>query len=526
MKRGAGATIMGCAATRAPYCPTRYPVHSLPATLIDGLRAALFRHPRDAVMTVGADVFVGVLAVYLMVALGIGMVDTPPPWQLVAAGVPTVLCDSMLTLVAAWMLGVLAGRRGAIWGIASVLLAATVATALVIHWPLSHAVSALAGNDHVVLAALLELVSRGWWFLVLLAFMHWLAPRGLLHAVACASLAYAVSAAAWWWLPQSPLLLTAPTVVASAPDLADADEATDTTPATPAADEAKADFDAEQAMYSQPALIDAALANLAPQTPGTPDLYVVAFAGDAQEDVFRNEAEYVEELFSKRFGANGHVVVLENNVQTVTTRPLANWTNLHRTLQAIAERMDPAEDILLLYVSTHGSEDHQLLVDLDPLPLNQIGPDDIVDALKTKPAMRWKVVVVNACYSGGFVDALRDDSTMVMTSARADRTSFGCGADSDITYFGKAFLVEALNRTTSLREAFDFARASVDEWESADAAGSEGKAIEHSEPQIASSRSIEAKLSAWQRVLRAGPAVPFKPASEPSAPAATDHASR
>ncbi len=130
--------------------------------------------------------------------------------------------------------------------------------------------------------------------------------------------------------------------------------------------------------------------------------------------------------------------------------------------------------------------------------------------------MRWKVIIVNACYSGGFVDALRDDSTMVMTSARADRTSFGCGADSDITYFGKAFLDEALNKTTSLREAFDLARTSVEAWESADAAPGEGKAIEHSEPQIASSRSIEAKLSDWQGVLRAGPAVPFKPATEQS----------
>lgn len=489
-------------------------MHSLPATLIDGLRAALFRHPRDAAMSVGADIFVGVLLVYLMVSLGIGMLDTPPPWRFVTAGVPTVLCDSMLTLVAAWMLALLAGRRGAVWGVASVLLAATVATALVIHWPLSHAVSALAGNDHVVLATLLELVRRGWWFLVLLAFAHWLAPRGLPHAVACALLAYAVSAAAWWWLPQSPLLLTASTTVESAAEMVDADEATDAAPATPAEDEAKADFDAEQAMYAQPALLDAALSKLAPQVPGKPDLYVVAFAGDAQEDVFRNEAEYVEDLFSKRFGANGHVVVLENNVQTVTTRPLANWTNLHRTLQAIAGRMDPAEDILLLYLSTHGSDDHQLLVDLDPLPLNQIGPDDIADALKTTPAMRWKVIVVNACYSGGFVDALRDDSTMVMTSARADRTSFGCGADSDITYFGKAFLAEALNKTTSLREAFDLARASVDEWESADASHAEGKAVEHSEPQIASSPSIEAKLATWRRALHAGPTVPFKPAPE------------
>jgi hypothetical protein len=116
------------------------------------------------------------------------------------------------------------------------------------------------------------------------------------------------------------------------------------------------------------------------------------------------------------------------------------------------------------------------------------------------------VLVVNACYSGGFVDALRDDSTMVITSARSDRTSFGCGADSDITYFGKAFLVEALNKTSSMRDAFDLATRSVTAWENADK-------DQHSEPQIASTPSIEAKLATWQHTLTPAPAVPFTPAA-------------
>jgi hypothetical protein len=342
----------------------------------------------------------------------------------------------------------------------------------------------------------------------------------LARALGAALLAYAVSAAAWWWLPESELLVAASTIEedssATASDGAttqadvkqtdekqvDTDDDSETTPA----------FDAETVMYDQPALLDAALAKLKAQTPGKIDLYVVAFAGDAGENVFRNEAEYAEQLFGQRFDAAGHVLVLENNAATVATRPLASWTNLHRALDAVAKKMDPAEDILLLYVSSHGSAEHQLLVDLDPLPLNQIEPEDLVDALKTSPGIRWKVVVVNACYSGGFIDALRDDSTMVMTSARADRTSFGCGADSDITYFGKAFLVEALNKTTSLRDAFDLARKSVAEWEDAD------KEEEHSEPQLATSPSIEAKLATWQRRLPTQPAVPFVPA----APARSD----
>ncbi|GAA0714748.1 C13 family peptidase [Dokdonella soli] len=480
------------------------------ATLLDGLRAAFLRHPRGTVLTASAGVYVALVAVYLAVSFGMELVDTPPPWRLDPAGISTVLADSLLTLVATWLLATLAQRRDIVWGAAAILLAATIATAAVIHWPLAYTASALLQHDHAVLALLLELVSRAWWFLVLLVFAHWLAPRGLARALAGALLAYAISAAAWWWLPAAPLLESAPASDEVAEDTNAADTTEPDADANPAAHEddeaAQPGFDAEEVMFNQRTLLDASLAKLKPRMPGKTNLYAIAFAGDADQDVFRNEAEYAERLFAQRFDADGYVLVLENNAATVATRPLATWTNLHHALDAIAKKMDPAQDILLVYLTTHGSEDHQLLVDLDPLPLDQIEPVDLADALKTEPGIRWKVLVVNACYSGGFVDALRDDSTMVITSARADRTSFGCGADSDITWFGKAFLVEALNKTTSLREAFDLAKRAVGSWEAA------GK-NEPSEPQIASSHSIEAKLADWRKQLPAQPAVPFTPAA-------------
>ncbi len=379
-------------------------------------------------------------------------------------------------------------------------------TSILVHAPLAWLAAKLAADEYVAFALLAELVSRIWWLLVLIVVAHWLAPASVVRAFFAALLGYAVSAAMWWWLPAMPVLTTAavettpPIVATDAPGpITDSDD-----------EDAKApEFDAEKVMYDQRDLLDAATAKLKPQTPGVVDLYVVVFAGDAEENVFRNEAEYAEKLFSQRFGAEGRVIVLENNAATVATRPLATLTNLTWALDDVAKAMDPAEDILLVYVTTHGSADHALLVDLEPLPLNQIEPDDLADALATKPRVRWKVVVVNACYSGGFVDALRDDSTLVITSARADRTSFGCGVDSDITYFGKAFLVEALNRTTSIPDAFARAKKSVAEWEDRDEE-------EHSEPQIATTRSIEAKLATWERGLKPGPAIPFSPAPPPS----------
>lgn len=473
-------------------------------TLLDGLRAAFLRQPRGSALLAGPAPFVAMLATYLLVSFGMDWIGTGDPWRFDAGGVVTVLTDALLTLLAAWLLCSLARRPGIVWGAAAILLAATVATAVAIHWPLASAGGALVGRGQVAAAMALELVARGWWFLVLLVFAHWLAPRGLGRVLGAAVLAYAVSAAAWWWLPAATMVDVAADRAAAVDDTGT--PAADDTDAGTSADEADS-FDAEKVMYDQPALLDAALAKLAPPRPGRPDLYVVAFAGDGSEDVFRNEVEYAGRLFARRFDAAGHVLVLENNPATVATQPLATWTNLHRALGAIAGRMDPAEDILLLYLTTHGSADHELLVDLDPLPLDQIEPVDIADALKTTPAIRWKVLVVNACYSGGFIDALRDDSTLVMTSARTDRTSFGCGVDSDITYFGRAFLVDALNQTTSLRDAFDLAKKSVLEWEDADKQ-------EHSEPQIATSPSIEAKLADWRQRLVERPNVPFQPAAK------------
>jgi hypothetical protein len=272
------------------------------------------------------------------------------------------------------------------------------------------------------------------------------------------------------------------------------------------------DFDAELVMYDQPRRMQEALAHLAPQTPGKTDLYFLAFGGDGAEDVFRNEAEYAQRLMEARFDAKGHTLALVNHPTTVDTRPLATWSNLDLALDGLEKRMDPDEDVLVLFLTTHGSADHVLLVDLDPLPLDQIGADDLADILTKRP-FRWKVVIVSACYSGGFVDPLKNATTMVITAARADRSSFGCGSDADLTYFGRAFFAEGLNQSDSFKGAFGIARTLVEEWEDRDGE-------EHSEPQLASTPMIEAKLRSWREGITLGAPLPF------AAPADTRTAKR
>ena len=269
----------------------------------------------------------------------------------------------------------------------------------------------------------------------------------------------------------------------------------------------------EQVIYAQSGLLARETARLKPRTPGKVNLYAIVFAGDGSQNVFRNEAEYFDKLFSKRLGAEGHVVVLENNPASLTTRPLATWSNLEDALDAVAVKMDVKQDILLLYFTTHGSEDHTLLVDMDPLPLDQIGAGDLPGILAEHP-FKYKVAVVNACYSGGFIPPLKNADTMIITAARADRSSFGCGEQSELTWFGHAFLVDALNKTDDFRQAFKLARTQVAAWEKRDN-------YEPSEPQISEGDGIAAQLAKWRKGFTPGQPVPFTPA-----PAATANAAQ
>lgn len=50
------------------------------------------------------------------------------------------------------------------------------------------------------------------------------------------------------------------------------------------------------------------------------------------------------------------------------------------------------------------------------------------------------VVIVSACFSGVFVPALQGPNRMVMTAARPDRSSFGCGGTDRYPYFDECVL--------------------------------------------------------------------------------------
>ncbi len=461
----------------------------LQRTLRDGLRILTLRVPRGDPERVRAGTCFALVAFWLAAAAALDALFAPAPRSFNPHAGIEILAASLLLIAAGALLGALAHRRDAVWGLGGALITAALLCSLIITgveaWIWAHAPEAVSERQMTLLRAL----AAGWWFLLLAILARNLLPRRPARALLAGVLAWVVSGTLWWWLPDAPLVVSVglETDLEHELDGGAADGPT---------------FDPEQLMFRQRTLVDDALANLRLPTPGVPDLYAIAFAGDATEPVFANEAAYFERLFSGRFGAEGRVLVLANDTASVARLPLASWTNLHHALEGLAHLIDPGEDLVLLYLTSHGSADHELLVELDPLPLQQIGPQRLAEAFQTHPAIESRVVIVNACYSGGFIDALRNDSTLVITSARADRSSFGCGASADITWFGRALLVEALNRSTSLREAFALAERGI-------AAREQVEGEEASMPQWSSGPRIDALLERWRATLAERAPVPF-----------------
>lgn len=204
-------------------------------------------------------------------------------------------------------------------------------------------------------------------------------------------------------------------------------------------------IDVEGVLHEQRSRVEAALDRLEPGRPGVVDLYFLGFAADAREDVFMKEVRFVKELLDRRFDTAGRSLVLVNHDESLDSQPLATASNLGDALSGLAEVMDPEEDLLLLHLTGHGSREHELRVKFPGLPLNPVDPERLA-GLIARAGIRWPVVVVSACYSGGYVEPLRGGQSLVMTSAAADRVSFGCGAKSERTYFATAYFGGAARR--------------------------------------------------------------------------------
>jgi hypothetical protein len=206
---------------------------------------------------------------------------------------------------------------------------------------------------------------------------------------------------------------------------------------------------------------------------------VVSFGLFGGQDVFRSEATGAAEVVAGRF-AGDPVTVRFNTRKTAG----ATVATLVATLETAAKKMNPSTDVLFLILTSHGSRDGLAVTarrrssTLTPARLG---------GMLDRTGVRYKVVIISACYSGVFIPRLANADTLVITAADADHPSFGCEDGAKWTFFGDAFFNAALRQSETLRDAFTLARSLV-------SARELRNGFEPSHPQMAGGENVEPLL--------------------------------
>jgi hypothetical protein len=234
--------------------------------------------------------------------------------------------------------------------------------------------------------------------------------------------------------------------------------------------------------------ISAALNALRPQQPGIVDAYVVVVALDS-DPVFGREAREAGRVLASRFDAAGRTIVLAGDEGDQKADAPGSPHTLALALARVAEVMDRNEDVLVLYSTSHGQHDVGLVYRDSARGEGVVSPDRL-SRLLDPLGIQNRLLILQACYSGQFVPALRGPTSVVVTASADDRSSFGCQAGNDWTLFGDALINHAMRQPLPLDIQLRRANALI-------AAAEDQAHLVASNPQV----SIGSETSAWLNAL-------------------------
>jgi Peptidase C13 family len=182
--------------------------------------------------------------------------------------------------------------------------------------------------------------------------------------------------------------------------------------------------------------------------------HVVSFGMSDDLDVFRKEATRGAAVLSRHFGRGGQVVVRANTPAAAQ----ASIRSFQSTLMGVSNNMDRENDILFVFLTSHGSTEGVSVKTGENA--STLSPRRLKSLLRQTGA-RNKVVIISACFSGVFAEALADRRTLVITAADATHPSFGCEPTAEWTWFGEALFVKGIPNAPTLQAAFARARSDI-----------------------------------------------------------------
>lgn len=225
-------------------------------------------------------------------------------------------------------------------------------------------------------------------------------------------------------------------------------------------------------------------------------LILAAFAMHSQSKAFRNDVITAEKSV---LSLDPNAIVFKLNNPTfgqAADWPYATTENIAQVLKKVGAIARP-EDKVVILMSTHGRPDvlsvnfgSQYYPHVNARVLNQWLTD-----LRGKPTL----LILSACYSGSFLQALSGHSRVILTAAAADRSSFGCQFQSTNTYFVDALFNQPALPDSSLEQLMARTQVEIDKKERAQ------KLSPPSLPQIAVGSAVKTwasqPLKNWVKVL-------------------------
>ena len=217
-----------------------------------------------------------------------------------------------------------------------------------------------------------------------------------------------------------------------------------------------------RAMLEQRRRLDSALADLKPERRGTVDAYVVTIALDS-DPVFAREAREAGRVLERRYDAKGRTLVLAGPDGSRDDLAHGSIDALVVSLARVAELMDGEEDVLIMYTTSHGL-DLGLAYHYGDTGYGVFSPARFKSILE-ELGIKRRILFLSACFSGVFVNPLSSADTAIFTAAAANRSSFGCEAENDWTFYGDALINNALRTPQSLSKAAEQTANLVAKWE-------------------------------------------------------------
>jgi Peptidase C13 family len=177
---------------------------------------------------------------------------------------------------------------------------------------------------------------------------------------------------------------------------------------------------------------------------------VVLAAGDDSEPVFDNATREM----SRRLVAAG---VPASHIHRLTASAAeleagAEPATADVLLRRIADLPARPGNRCLIFLTSHGERGAGLWLARSNRALS---PDELARALSQGCASVPTVIIVSACYSGGFATGkMAKPNRVVLTAARGDRPSFGCQVHRTYNFFDECVL-GALPQSATWRGVFD-----------------------------------------------------------------------